>query len=121
MQHIGRVAFSPDRLIETRLILVDEPLSGRTGIDEDHAHDLLGPALRVKPRLHAAQRVPNQHIRSRYGPGVERRVQVLHHVGEDLRPGRRITEAIAGSVEGADARFLRDHGLGFVPDHRPTE
>ena len=55
------------------------------------------------------------------GPGVERRMQVVHHVGEDLRPGPRITEAIAGSVEGADARFLRDHGLGFVPDHRPAE
>jgi len=65
----------------SRLILVDEPLSGRTGIDEDHADDLFGPALRVKARLDAAQRVSNQHIRSRYGPGVERRMQVVHHVG----------------------------------------
>jgi hypothetical protein len=58
----------------------------------DHAHDLLGPALRVEPRLYAAQRVPHQHIRSRYGPGLEGRVQVVHHVGEDLRPGPGITE-----------------------------
>src|SRR5277367_3027853 len=48
-------------------------------------------------------------------------MQIVHHVGEDLRPGPRITEAIAGSVEGADAGLLCDHGLGFVPDHRPAE
>ena len=48
-------------------------------------------------------------------------MQVIHYYGKDLRPGRRIAEAIAGSVEGADARLLRDHGLRFVPDHRPAE
>jgi hypothetical protein len=45
MQHFGRVAFLPDHLAETRLILVDEPLSGRAGIDEDHTRELVGPAL----------------------------------------------------------------------------
>src|SRR2546422_8508528 len=43
-----------------RSIRLNQPLSGRTGIVEDHAHDLLGPALRVEPRLYAAQGVPNQ-------------------------------------------------------------
>ena len=116
MQHVGRVAFFPGCLIETGLIFVNEPLCGQGSIDEDHARELLPPALRIDARLHAAQRMPDQHIRSGYGPGFERRVQVIDHFGKDLRPGRRITEAIRGAVEGADARLLRDHGLGLVPD-----
>jgi hypothetical protein len=35
----SEVAFSPDHLIETRLPLVDEPLSSRTSIDEDSVGD----------------------------------------------------------------------------------
>jgi hypothetical protein len=108
MKHIGRVAFSPDDLIEARLILVDEALSGQGGIDEDHAEDLLRPALRIEARLDTAQRMSNQHIWSRYGPCVERRMQIVHHVGEDLRPGPRITESIAGTVEGANATRTPD-------------
>ena len=72
----------------------------RARVDEDHAHDLLGPALRVEPSLYAAQRVSHQYIRSRNGPGLERCVQVIHYLGEDLRPGRRIAETIAGSKAG---------------------
>src|SRR6266853_5068313 len=120
MQQVSRQMVPPAHVVETRLSLVNEPLSGGTGIDEDHARDLLGPALRVKPRLHAAQRVPHQNIRSRYGPGLERRVQVIHHVGEDLWPWARVAEAIAGSIETADARVLRDRGLDLVPDRRPA-
>jgi hypothetical protein len=48
-------------------------------------------------------------------------VQVLYYLGEELWPGCRIAKAIAGSIERADTRVLRDHGLGFVPDHRPAE
>ncbi len=117
MQHIGRVAFSLAHLVGTRPILVDEPLSGRTGIDDDHADDLLGPALRVEARLDAAQGVSHQHIRSRDGSGVERRMQVVHHVGEDLRPGARITEAIAGSVSRRRVRVSADT---FVSHHDKT-
>ena len=51
MQVEGYVAFSPFCLIEIRLILVNEPLCGRAGVDEDHAHDILRPPLRVDPRL----------------------------------------------------------------------
>ena len=117
---VGVARDAPVRGIETRLILLNEPLSGRTGIDEDHAHDLFGPALRVEPHLYAAQGVPNQHIRFRYGPGAKCRVQVVHDVGEDLETGRWIAEAKSSSVEGTDARLLRDHGLDLVPDRRPA-
>jgi hypothetical protein len=48
-------------------------------------------------------------------------VQVVYHLREDLRSGCRIAEAVAGSIEGADARFLRDHGLGLVPNDGPAE
>jgi hypothetical protein len=54
MQHVGRVAFFPGRLIEIPLIFVNESLAGRAGIDEDHAPNLLRPTLRIDPRLQAA-------------------------------------------------------------------
>src|SRR5689334_20425719 len=116
MQRVGRKAFSPDRCVETWLVLVDESLASRARIHQDHADDFLRPALRIDPRLDASQRVPDQYIRSRYGAGLERGVQVVYHFREDLRQGRRIAETIRGSIERADVRRLRDDGLGLVPD-----
>jgi hypothetical protein len=79
-----------------------------------------GPALRIEPRLDPAQRVPQEHIGPRYGRSLQRGVQVVHRVGQALKPRRWIAETEAGSVEGADAGLLRDHGLGLVPGRRPA-
>ena len=52
---------------------------------------------------------------------MERFVQILDHLGDDLGLWCWLTEPIRSSVEGADARLLRDYGLGLVPNQRPAE
>src|ERR1700728_4224370 len=65
--------------------------------------------------------MPHQDIRCRYGRGLERLVQILNHFRDGLGSGSWIAEAVGRAVKGTDARFFRDHWLGLVPNHRPTE
>lgn len=47
MQFLGHPVIYVFVIGEARLIRFNEPLLGRTGVEEDHADDILGPALRV--------------------------------------------------------------------------
>ena len=68
MQHVGRVAFFPGRLIETGLIFVDEPLCGLGWYRR-------GPCPRHPPasaaRRPALPSPPNECPTSTYGPGMD--------------------------------------------------
>jgi hypothetical protein len=48
-------------------------------------------------------------------------VQVAHYLGHDFRHGCGVAESIAGSIESADTRPIRNCRLDLVPDDRPVQ